>query len=261
MFKYMNLHKLHGQEFRAPAGGEGGGEGGGAGGEGGGGGGADDDPAAQIAKMQQQLQQQQAAYDESQAELERFRNKHAEAEKHRKEQEKAAQAAAEEAARKSGDVDAIEKSWGEKYTNRENELVGQLGERDAIIQSITVGAEAKSLAAELAIDGSAAVLMPHIESRLAMDVRDGKPVMKDGRPVLKVLKDGKPSAMTLDDLRAEIEGMPAFAPILKGSKASGGGGAGEGAGGGAKTMKRSAYDALTPPEQAAFIRSGGRPVD
>lgn len=153
------------------------------------------------------------------------------AEQKAKESAEAARKEAEEAARKSGNVEALEKSWQEKYSRRENELSTQLEtERNSLqsqIKALTVGRTATDLAAELAIQGSAKALLPHIERRLGMDIRDGKPT------VVVLDAAGNPSAATLDELKAEFTNDVAFAPLIVGSKASGGGAGGAGKGGGA----------------------------
>lgn len=153
------------------------------------------------------------------------------AEKKAQEAADAARKEAEEAARKSGNVEALEKSWQEKYNRREAELSGQLEtERNTLqsqIKSLTVGRTATDLAAELAIQGSAKALLPHIEKRLGMDIRDGKPT------VVVLDASGNPSAATIDELKAEFTNDAAFAPLIVGSKASGGGAGGAGKGGGA----------------------------
>jgi hypothetical protein len=153
------------------------------------------------------------------------------AEKKAQEAADTARREAEEAARKSGNVEALEKSWQEKYSRRETELSTQLeAERNTLqsqIKSLTVGRTATDLAAELAIQGSAKALLPHIERRLGMDIRDGKPT------VVVLDAAGNPSAATLDELKAEFTNDPAFAPLIVGSKASGGGAGGAGKGGGA----------------------------
>lgn len=153
------------------------------------------------------------------------------AEKKAQEAADAARREAEEAARKSGNVEALEKSWQEKYARREAELSTQLeAERNTLqsqIKSLTVGRTATDLAAELAIQGSAKALLPHIEKRLGMDIRDGKPT------VVVLDASGNPSAATLDELKAEFTNDAAFAPLIVGSKASGGGAGGAGKGGGA----------------------------
>lgn len=154
-------------------------------------------------------------------------NEKKEANKKAKEAEEAAARAAEEAARKSGDVAALEKSWKDRLAKREAELSAQIEQLNGNITSLTVGQTATKLAAELAVQGSADVLLPHISSRLKSELRDGKAV------TVVLDKDGKPSAMTVDELKNEFVSNKAFAPLIAGSKASGGGADGGGQGGGA----------------------------
>lgn len=141
---------------------------------------------------------------------------------------------AEEAARKSGDVEALEKSWQEKLAKREQELTADRDGLSSQIKALTVGRAATDLSSELAVPGSAKALLPHIERRLSMDVRDGQAV------VTVLDANGKPSAATLDELKAEIASDPVFAPLIAASKATGGGAGGakpgSGAGGGASNM-------------------------
>ena len=153
------------------------------------------------------------------------------AEKARKEAEDVARAEREDSARKSGNVEELEKSWSEKFTRREAELNGMLeqerGTLGSQIRDLTVGRTATDIASALAIPGSAKALLPHIERRLSVEQRDGKPV------VVVLDQQGKLSAATLDELKAEFANDTAFSPLIAGSKASGGGASGAGSGGGA----------------------------
>lgn len=153
------------------------------------------------------------------------------ADKARKDAEEQARLDREEAARKSGNVEELERSWTEKYNRREAELNGMLDqERGTLggqIRDLTVGRTATDIASALAVQGSAKALLPHIERRLGVEQRDGKPV------VVVLDAQGKLSAATLDELKAEIANDAAFAPLIAGSKASGGGAGGAGGGGGA----------------------------
>jgi hypothetical protein len=153
------------------------------------------------------------------------------ADKARKDAEDQARLEREENARKSGNVEELERSWSEKYNRREAELNGTLEqERTTLsnqIRDLTVGRTATDIASALAIPGSAKALLPHIERRLSVEQRDGKPV------VVVLDQQGKLSAATLDELKAEFANDTAFAPLIAGSKASGGGAGGAGGGGGA----------------------------
>ncbi|MBK5416355.1 hypothetical protein [Pseudomonas sp. TH31] len=153
------------------------------------------------------------------------------ADKARKDAEDQARLEREENARKSGNVEELEKSWSEKFNRREAELNGMLeqerGTLSTQIRDLTVGRTATDIASALAIPGSAKALLPHIERRLSVEQRDGKPV------VVVLDAQGKLSAATLDELKAEFANDTAFAPLIAGSKASGGGAGGAGGGGGA----------------------------
>lgn len=168
---------------------------------------------------------------------------------------KATDKAIEEAAKKNGDVEALEKSWSEKLATETKQRDEKLTEYQQMINRMTIGSEAQRLAAALALPGSADVLLPHIERRLQVEV-------KDGAPIVRVLdKDGKPSALSVADLQKEIEGNAAFAPLLVGSAANGSGRPGGKGEAGSKTMSRSDFDKLSASEQDAFVSDGGKPVD
>lgn len=148
---------------------------------------------------------------------------------------KEAERAALEAAKKSGDIETLERSWNEKLTRRETELSEQLQDRDRMIHQITVKARAISMAGELALPGSAEVLRPHIESRLSVEIRNGMPEIR--------VRDaaGQPSAMTLEDLKREFASNPAFAPVLSAGRASGAGAPAGGSSGGKSSKKFKEY--------------------
>lgn len=154
---------------------------------------------------------------------------------------------------KSGDVEAIRKSYDAKIAKMQEEYEGRVTGLTGQLHGLTVGQTATALAAELAIPGSAPVLLPHIKSRLGMEMRDGVPT------TVVLGADGKPSAMTIEELKAELTSNPAFAPIIAASKAAGGGASGGGKGGGAakKALTRQQFDALSPAERMEHIRGGG----
>jgi len=166
----------------------------------------------------------------------------------RKEAEKTAKEKAAEEARKSGDLEALERSWREKYEKLESDKDEQIKERDGWINQSTREAAAIDLANRLAIEGSSKLLLPELRARIGVDIRDGRPV-----PV--VLDDqGKPSAMTIDELGKKVASDPAYAPIIAASKSAGGGAKG-GKGGGAVPGKE--LSKMTSAEKAAFIGEHG----
>ena len=149
----------------------------------------------------------------------------------KKEAKRKADEAAAEAARKNGDLEAIENSWKEKYANRENELNEQLKAHQQRIYGLTVGQQATELASKLAVTGSASVLLPHIQNRITLDENNS----------IRVLDmQGKPSAMTIDELAIEFRNNPAFKPLIAANPSSGGG-ASSGSFGGGAAKKPSEY--------------------
>ena len=157
-----------------------------------------------------------------------------------KEEAKAREEAAAEAARKAGDVEALEKSWQEKLAKTAAEKDEQLKSLQQTVESLTVGATATALAAELAVQGSASVLERIARDRLTVEMTEEGPKVR--------VKDasGKPSAATLDDLKAELSNDPALKPLIVGSKASGGGAAGANGGAGKPNGLAGAIAAKVP---------------
>lgn len=164
--------------------------------------------------------------------------------KRRQEAEDAAKRAAEEHARKTGDVEALQKSWEEKHTKALTEKEQTLAALQSQVHALTVGATAARLAGELAVQGSAGVLQRLIEPRLSMDIRDGKPV------VVVLDNEGRPTALTPEEFKNEITSDASLAPLVAGSKATGGGAAGSKGGGAAKT-----WDQLSGMERVELRRT------
>lgn len=188
-------------------------------------------------------------------ENETYKTKHQEAEKHRKEADRIAKENALKAAKAGGDIEALEKSWGEKYTQREQELSGELGTFRSMVEELTAGSTASDICNKIAMEGCAPALMPHVRGRLKSEVVDGK-------PVTRVLDShGKISAMTPDDLIKELRSIPYLAPLIVGSKAGGAGTPGGQGQGGQATITRAQFAAMNPAEQSNAIASKVNIVD
>lgn len=168
--------------------------------------------------------------------------KKAEQEKRRK--------AAQKAAEKDGDIEALRKSFEEEKAKLREEFEGQLGQANNWVKEMTVDSTAMKMAGELAIEGSAELLLPQIQRRLSVEVRDGRPT------VVVLGEDGKPSAKSLDDLKKEIAAKPANAPIIVASRSTGGGAKGGQATGGAG-RRGSDPKKMTVAEKAEFIKDNG----
>jgi hypothetical protein len=171
------------------------------------------DYAAQLASMQESIDKLSAKNQELLGE-----KKTASANATAAEEAKAK--AIEEAARKSGDVAALDKSWQEKYDALTQQTSATIKERDSQIGGLTSGAQSLQVAAELAVEGSSEVLNTLIKSRFKTEYTEGKPV------TVILDKNGERSAMTVAELKNELANDTALAPLISGSKASGSGGAG-----------------------------------
>lgn len=118
------------------------------------------------------------------------------------------------------DIDAINKSWQKKMDTATLAATEASNKLTSSLRKLTVGAEARKLAAELATPDSVDLLERFIQDRLDADL-DGD------TPALRILDaDGKPSASTIDDLKKEFLADKRFSGILTGSRASGGGAGG-----------------------------------
>jgi hypothetical protein len=148
----------------------------------------------------------------------------------------AAQKAAEEAARKSGDVEAIDNSWNEKYSKLENEKNEALASANKLIHDLTVGQAATRLAAELG-GNNADGLMPHILPRLDVDTKTGEVRVLDNK--------GQPSALTIDELKSELTETSYLAPLIVVSNAAGGGANGN------KSAVRDSNQSMTADQKRA----------
>lgn len=122
----------------------------------------------------------------------------------------------QEAAKKNGDYEALEKSYQEKLQARENELNELYKQRDA--QSIN--GESQRLASQLAdTPTNQRLLQRFIKDRLS--VVDGQVKVVD--------EQGQPSASTVDDLAHEFRTSGIYDSLLTGTRGSGTGGNGTGA--------------------------------
>lgn len=161
------------------------------------------------------------------------------------EQEDARRAAEEEAARKAGDVTALEKSWKEKRDADVAAAERRAGRAEGALKRQLVDNVAHRLAGEISTAPS--LLVEVIKKRLAVEI----PADEGAEPLTRVLDvSGRPSAMSLSDLKQEIIDNPEYAAIIKASSASGGGATPQRQGGGAPTKKK--LSEMTATEEAQF---------
>lgn len=158
-------------------------------------------------------------FDGMQTKLNTLLDETKQAKKDKADAEARAKAEAEEAARKNGNVEALEKSWGEKLAQAEAVSKAQLARYHEQVSKLMVTNEAQALSSKL-FGKNAALLQHHVVGRLALEQGE------NGEFKTRVLdKDGKVSALTLADLEKEFSGREDFKPLLVTTKATGPSGA------------------------------------
>lgn len=183
-----------------------------------------------------------------------LRRKNSELLEEKKTEQRKREEAERERAKKDGDVAALETSWQTRLDNEMGAERSKVTNLEAQLQTLTVGRAATELAASLAVVtngvSAAPVLLPHIQARLQLETS------ADGELKVRVLDaNGKPSALTLEQLKDEFRANPMFAPMIQagkagGSGADGGKGKGGGAGGGTKE-----YKDMDESERVALFRA------
>lgn len=129
-------------------------------------------------------------------------------------------------ARKQGDIDALERQWNQEKEAAVSEVTAKLERTQNFIKTTLLENAAASLAEK--ISTAPAIIRPHIERRLMVDI-DGD------TPSVKVLgADGKVSPLTLDKLGEEFVANKDFSSIIRVTKASGGAGSPSNSGGAVK---------------------------
>lgn len=140
------------------------------------------------------------------------------------EQARIAREAQEELARKNGDWQALEDSYKAKLAEKETEFTSQAENLRKQVYKLTVGDQALKLASEISKSHAIGIMTPFIEQRLTLDENNNVRVLD---------LQGKPSAMTIDDLKQEFKANAMFQDIVVANNSSGGGATGGGNGGGA----------------------------
>lgn len=154
-------------------------------------------------------------------------------------------------ARKKGDIQTLEKSWQKKLDDAKAESDAKISKLTSHTTKSLVDNVATQIASK--ISTAPALILPHIRSRLLADF-DGD------EPKTRVLdKDGKPSAMSVEELSAEFVANKDFSAIIVASKASGGAGKPSQNGGGAPKFngdsdKPADLSQMNPAELAAHLK-------
>lgn len=128
-----------------------------------------------------------------------------------------------------GDIDTLEKSWKDKNEKLAKDKDEVISKKDKAIRKLLVDSVANEVAAE--ISTSPTLIRPHILARLDVNFDTEEPTTR----VLDAA--GKPSALTVAELKKEFVDNKEFASIIRASNASGGGAAGNQGGGATKAFK------------------------
>lgn len=152
-----------------------------------------------------------------------------EAERIRKAEERAKKKAEEEYAKAKGDkdVEAIEKSWSDKYSKLEEQFTGLQEKHNGYVTKSLVDSAVSAMANEISTHPN--LISPHIRSRLGVD-------LSGETPKLVVLdENGQRSALTVDELKKSFVDNKDFSAIIKVTSANGGAKAGLGSPSGTPT--------------------------
>jgi len=123
------------------------------------------------------------------------------------------------------DVEALERSYKEKLEKTASEYEGRINEAEGSLRNMLVDNVATKLANEISTVPD--LMSGAISARLTTEIVDGKALTR----VLD--NEGKPSALTVDELKKEFIANEKFSSIIVGSNASGSGAIGSGNGSGA----------------------------
>ena len=124
-----------------------------------------------------------------------------------KDAEDARKAVEEAEARKAGDIAALDKSWQAKVDELTAAHKAELDGATNFVHQTLVEAKSMELATKLA-GKSAPLLMPMITKRLQAEKGE------NGYSTRILGVDGKPSALTIDELEKEFRGNEAYASVI-----------------------------------------------
>lgn len=137
------------------------------------------------------------------------------AEKALKEAQDAYDALKDDKSRRDGDIEALEASYKKKLEEAEKRATDTQAALDDERRDRYVTAEAEKIAAKFTVPG---LMRKEIAARLSVEIHDGKPLVR----VLD--KDGKPSALSVEDLTKEFVDNPEYKGIVIAGKGTGAGG-------------------------------------
>lgn len=172
-----------------------------------------------------------------------------EEERIRKVEERAKKKAQEEYEKAKGDkdVEAIEKSWTDKYSKLETEFKGLQEKHNGYVTKSLVETAVTAMANEISTHPS--LISPHIRSRLGVDLTGDS-------PKLVVLdENGQRSALTVDELKKSFVDNKEFSAIIKATSANGGAKAGASSPSGTPTSETKRLGEMSDLELAQMAKA------
>ena len=172
-----------------------------------------------------------------------------EEERIRKAEERAKKKAQEEYEKAKGDkdVEAIEKSWTDKYSKLETEFNGLQEKHNGYVTKSLVETAVTAMANEISTHPN--LISPHIRSRLGVDLTGDS-------PKLVVLdENGQRSALTVDELKKSFVDNKEFSAIIKATSANGGAKAGASSPSGTPTSETKRLGEMSDLELAQMAKA------
>lgn len=172
-----------------------------------------------------------------------------EEERIRKAEERAKKKAQEEYEKAKGDkdVEAIEKSWTDKYSKLETEFKGLQEKHNGYVTKSLVETAVTAMANEISTHPN--LISPHIRSRLGVDLTGDS-------PKLVVLdENGQRSALTVDELKKSFVDNKEFSAIIKATSANGGAKAGASSPSGTPTSETKRLGEMSDLELAQMAKA------
>lgn len=151
---------------------------------------------------------------------------------------------------KEKDLERLDQSWGQKLQKATEEAKAQIAQRDAALAKVLVMDKAREIVANMnpAAPEYVDVILPHVVQRLTVELTS------DGARTRVVDADGKPTADSVSELTEHFKVDKRFAPLLTGSRASGGSANG-GNSGGAGSAGKIDLTKATLEEKAAYYKA------
>ena len=127
---------------------------------------------------------------------------------------KEAQAGQYDRAKTDGDIAALEESWKAKLEATQTEYESKMSAVQSALEAAVIDAAVDDVSS---IFVAPKAMMPFVRSKLKVEIADGRPSVR------VVGDDGKPTAMSIDELKESLKSDESLAAVIVGSKASGGG--------------------------------------